>query len=72
VWAAVAAGHDWNGIARASDGSLLVIDAEDGQIWQVSSKGKVSVFVTGKAAKGCNHPHHLALDVEGCLWLASG
>lgn len=70
--ALVAAAHDWNGIARTGDGTLLVVDAEDGQIWKVSPEGNVSVFVAGKKTKACNHPHHLALDRKGALWLAGG
>ncbi|MHC4480093.1 MAG: hypothetical protein ACYS1C_03875 [Planctomycetota bacterium] len=64
--------HDWNGIAGAGDGSLFVVDAEDGQIWMISPNGQVSVFFTGKVAKCCIHPHHLALDTHGQLWLAGG
>jgi hypothetical protein len=70
--ALAAAAHDWNGMARAGNGALYVIDAEDGQIWKVSAKGAVSVFVAGEKAKRCNHPHHLALDRKGALWLAGG
>lgn len=70
--AAPALGHDWNGMARAPDGSLYVVDAEDGQIWRVSPRGEVSVFVKGEDARACNHPHHLEMDHRGLLWLAGG
>jgi sugar lactone lactonase YvrE len=70
LWASPAHGHDWNGLAQDAQGRLYAIDAEDGRVWRVAQDGSVDVFVEGSEAL-C-HPHHLAFDAEGELWLASG
>jgi len=65
--------HDWNGIAIAADDVLFVVDAEDGQVWRVDAKGKVSVHHKGvEDRKTCPHTHHVVLDGDGTLWLPSG
>lgn len=70
--AASPAVHDWNGLCLDKKGNVYVIDAEDGQIWRISKDGTVRVFLSGKKARQLHHPHHLAIDAKGSLWLASG
>jgi len=73
AFAAVAAAHDWNGLAIDPAGRVYAVDAEDGQVWRVAPDGKVAVYVPGAALdEDCYHFHHLALDGEGVLWLPSG
>ena len=71
--AGAALAHDWNGIAIGADDALFVVDAEDGQVWRVDAKGKVTVHHEGvEDRKTCPHTHHVVLDGEGNLWLPSG
>jgi hypothetical protein len=64
--------HDWNGLALDRSGNAYSIDAEDGYIWKIAPDGKVSTFLPTDRGKDLGHPHHLAIDDSGTLWLASG
>ncbi len=72
LWASPSVAHDWNGIAVDSQGSVYVVDADCGQIWKVGPGGTVGVFLSASKAKKLEHPHHLAFDQKGMLWLGSG
>ncbi|MHC5012197.1 MAG: hypothetical protein ACYTG6_14850 [Planctomycetota bacterium] len=72
LFAVPALAHDWNGIALDASGHVYVIDAEDAQIWKIGPAGEVSVFFPGSEGEPLCHPHHLAMDADGVLWLASG
>jgi sugar lactone lactonase YvrE len=70
--AGTAAAHDWNGIAIDADGNVFVVEAEYGRIWKIARDGTSALFVSAKDGEQLGHPHHLAIDAKGTLWLASG
>jgi len=72
VLGAVAFAHDWNGIARDRDGALYLIDGDSGRIFRVGAGGAVTLYLGADATEACNHPHHLAFDAQGALWIPSG
>jgi sugar lactone lactonase YvrE len=64
--------HDWNGMAIDKSGHLYLVDAEGGEIWKISPSGKVEPFIGLDKGIRLNHPHHLSVDGDDNLWLASG
>ncbi len=67
-----ALGHDWNGLALDPSGNLFTVDGETGRIFKVTPEGKVSEWISAKVGETLLHPHHLAFDSNGALYLPSG
>jgi len=57
-----------NGIVESEDGSLLVSDFARGHVKRVGADGHDEIFVELETGA----PDGLALDTEGCLWIATG
>ncbi|MCI0341912.1 MAG: hypothetical protein L0216_12315 [Planctomycetales bacterium] len=70
--AAAAAAHDWNGIALAKDGAVLVTDGEESRLYRVAAGGKVTTVVQWRDGAWDSHAHHVATDAEGNAYLTSG
>lgn len=80
--AAPARAHDWNGLVADKAGHVFAIDAEDGFVWKITFEGAdgthtggkpvVAPFIDSKSGQALNHPHHLEIDGDDRLWLASG
>jgi hypothetical protein len=70
--AAPARAHDWNGLVADKRGRLYSIDADWGCIWRTETDGKTTLFVDSKKGETLEHAHHLEIDGDDRLWLASG
>jgi sugar lactone lactonase YvrE len=79
--AAPAFAHDWNGLVADQAGRVFAIDAEDGFVWKITFEGAdvihagkpaVAPFLDAKTGETLIHPHHLEIDGDDRLWLASG
>jgi streptogramin lyase len=77
-----ASAHDWNGLVADKAGRVFAIDAEDGFVWKITFEGgdvahsagkpAVTPFLDSKTGETLIHPHHLEIDGDDRLWLASG
>jgi streptogramin lyase len=71
VAASPAFAHDWNGMAQDSKGRIYVVDGDSGRIWRIATDGKVELFIDAKVGGSLVHPHHLAIDGDDNVWVAT-
>ncbi len=70
--AAPARAHDWNGLVADKAGRIYAIDADHCCIWRTETNGKTTLFLDSKEGVKLEHAHHLEIDGDDRLWLASG